>query len=266
MGRARHPWLCLILALTLAAVFVPLQGRDIVVGPVFCWLIFYHTLRKPVRWRTVAVGALAIVVIAAMLAAFRTGGNRIAMRDSGSFVSAFSANAGKHLTEVVSANIDQLDTAMIAVRYVELNDETIGAAALLSWLAPISRQFFAGTIPFIYTGVFMDLLVNPQHRGWNTALSPSLPGELYLSLGWPGVSVGLLLFGALFALFTFWSDRQALRPLLFAAYPFVVYMSAKMIVDGTTHAFRPMLVFLAALACALLAPSPGAKRAADLHP
>jgi oligosaccharide repeat unit polymerase len=264
---ARHPWLCLALALSLAAVFVPLQGRDIVVGPVFCWLLFYHTLRKPVRWRTVAVGALAIVLIAAMLAAFRTGGNRLAMRDSGGFVSAFSANAGKHLTDVVSANIDQLDTAMIAVRYVELQDETIGPAALLSWFAPISRQFFSGTIPFIYTGVFMDLLVNPQHRGWNTALSPSLPGELYLSLGWSGVGVGLLLFGALFALFTVWSDRRELRPLLFAAYPFVVYMSAKMIVDGTTHAFRPMIVFLAALACALLVSSPATKPAAvDFHP
>jgi len=264
---ARHPWLCLVLALALAAVFVPLQGRDIVVGPVFCWLLFYHTLRKPLRWRTVAVGALVIVLIAAMLAAFRTGGNRLAMHDGGSFVSAFSENAGKHLTGVVSANIDQLDTAMIAVRYVELHDETIGPAALMSWLAPISRQFFGGTIPFIYTGVFMDLLVVPQHRGWNTALSPSLPGELYISLGWPGLGVGLLLFGALFALFTCWSDRRALRPLLFAAYPFVVYMSAKMIVDGTTHAFRPLIVFIAALACALLAPSPAPKRAAaDLRP
>jgi oligosaccharide repeat unit polymerase len=258
---ARHPWLCLALALALAAAFVPLQGRDIVVGPVFCWLLFYHTLRKPLPWRTVAVGALACVLIAALLAAFRTGGNRVVMNDGSGFVSAFSANAGKHLTGVLSANIDQLNTAMIAVRYVELHGETIGPAALMSWFAPISRQFFGGTIPFIYTGVFMDLLVNPQHRGWNTALSPSLPGELYISRGWPGIGVGLPLYGALFALFTVWSERRALRPLLFAAYPFVVYMSAKMIVDGTTHAFRPMIVFLAALACALLAPRPTAKRA-----
>jgi oligosaccharide repeat unit polymerase len=263
MGR--HPWLCLALALALAAAFVPLQGRDIVVGPVFCWLLFYHTLRKPLPWRTVALGAVAIVLIAAMLAAFRSGGNRLAMHDGGGFISTFSANAGKHLTGVVSANIDQLDTAMIAVQYVELNDQTIGAAALMSWLAPISRQFFGGSIPFIYTGVFMDLLVVPQHRGWNTALSPSLPGELYISLGWPGVGIGLTLFGVLFALFTVWSDRRALRPLLFAAYPFVVYMSAKMIVDGTTHAFRPMIVFIAALACALLAPAPAVSRRTDLQ-
>ena len=64
-----------------------------------------------------------------------------------------------------------------------------------------------------------------------------------------------LVYGAVFALLTVWVQRGVfLRPLLFAAYPFVVYMLAKMIVDGTTHAFRPMIVFLAALACALLAP------------
>jgi hypothetical protein len=250
----RHPWLCLALALLLAALFVPLQGRDIVVGPVFCWLVFFHVLRRPLRWRTVMVSALAIVLIAALLEAYRTGGNRPVMRDGGSFVSAFADNAGKHLTGVVSANIDQLDTAMIAVRYVELHGETLGPAALMSWIAPLDRQFFGGVIPWIYTGVFMDLLVNPQHRGWNTALSPSLPGELYIACGWFGIGAGMLLYGALFGLVTLWSERRAVRPLLFAAYPFVVYMLAKMIVDGTTHAFRPMIVFAAALACALLVP------------
>ena len=137
-----------------------------------------------------------------------------------------------------------------------MNGYTIGPTALLSWLAPLNRQFFSGAIPSIYTGVFMDLLVNPQHRGWNTALSPSLPGELYISLGWRGVALGMLVYGAVFALLTIWVQRGVLlRPLLFAAYPFVVYMMAKMIVDGTTHAFRPMIVFFAALACALLAPA-----------
>jgi hypothetical protein len=252
----RHPWLCLLLALALAAVFVPLQGRDIVVGPVFCWLVFYHVLHKPLRWRTVMLGGLALVLIAALLAAYRTGGNRLAAReDLGAFLGSFYDRADKHLTDVVSANIDQLNTAMIAVRFVELNGYTIGPTALLSWLAPLNRQFFGGAIPSIYTGVFMDLLVNPQHRGWNTALSPSLPGELYISLGWRGLGLGMLLYGAAFALLTIWVQRGVLlRPLLFAAYPFVVYMLAKMIVDGTTHAFRPMIVLLAALACALLAP------------
>lgn len=251
---SRHPWLCLLLALALAGLFVPLQGRDIVVGPVFCWLLFYHLLRKPLRWRTVMLGALAIVLMAAMLEAYRTGGNRLALRDGGSFLGAFADNAGKHLTIVLSANIDQLDTAMIAVRYVELHGSTLGPAVLMSWIAPLDRQFLGGVIPWIYTGVFMDLLVNPQHRGWNTALSPSLPGELYIGLGWIGIGAGMLVYGALFALFSLWSDRRAVRPLLFAAYPFVVYMTAKMIVDGTTHAFRPMIVYVAALACALLVP------------
>jgi hypothetical protein len=265
-AMARHPWLCLALALALAAVFVPLQGRDIVVGPVFCWLVFFDLLRKRVRWRTVLLGALAIVMMAALLEAYRTGGNRLVMRDGAGFLSAFANNADKHLTGVVSANIDQLDTAMIAVRYVELNGATLGPAALMSWIAPLDRQFFGGSIPWIYTGVFMDLLVNPEHRGWNTALSPSLPGELYISRGWLGIGAGMLVYGAVFGLFTLWSERRALRPLLFAAYPFVVYMSAKMVVDGTTHAFRPMIVYLAALACALLTPHLGlASRRSDVQ-
>lgn len=256
----RHPWLCLVPTFALAALFVPLQGRDIVVGPVFCWLVFYHTLRKPVRWRTVMVGFVVIVMMSAMLGAFRNGGNRLALHDARGFLTEFSANLGKHLTTVVSANIDQLDTAMIAVRYVELQQETLGPMALMSWIAPLDRQFFGSVIPWIYTGVFMDLLVNPQHRGWKTALSPSLPGELYISLGWFGIVAGMLVYGALFGAFAHWSDRRAIRPLLFAAYPFVIYMTAKMIVDGTTHAFRPMIVFFAALACALLVPRGGTPR------
>jgi hypothetical protein len=251
----KHRWLCLLLALALAAVFVPLQGRDIVVGPLFCWLLFAHVLHKPLRWRTVVLGCIAIVLVAALLAAFRNGGNRLAAQDVGAFLGAFYDSAEKHLTDVVSANVDQLDTAMIGVRYVELNGHTIGPTVLLSWLAPLNRQFFGGAVPSIYSGIFMDLLVNPQHRGWNTALSPSLPGELYIGLGWQGVALGMLVYGAVFALLTVWVQRGVLlRPLLFAAYPFVVYMLAKMIVDGTTHAFRPMIVFFAALACALLAP------------
>ena len=231
---------------------MPLQGRDIVVAPIFCWLLMYHTLYKPLQIRHVVIGAVTIVVLSALLGAFRSGTVR---DDTGSFIEKFSERAGLHISKVVSQNIEQLDTAMAAVRYVEKNNKTIGPMVLFSWAEPLDRAVLGDVIPSIYSGVFIDLLLTPEHKGWNTAASPSLPGELYIGLGWIGIFFGMAGFGVVFGFLMRWQDARYRNPVLFAAYPFVVYMISKMIIDGTTHAFRPMIVFIAVLVCVIFVPS-----------
>jgi len=251
----RHPWVCLLLALAIAAAFVPFQGRDIVIAPIFCWLLFFHSLRRPLRWRVVVVGAVIVVLLSAIVAAFRGGGNKLATENTGAFFSTFLDNANRHLIDVVALNIEQLDSAMIAVHFVDTNDQVLGPAVFTAWFKPIDRLFFGDIIPSIQAGVFMDRLVMPEHRGWNTAISPSIIGELYIGLGWLGVLIGMPLYGGLLGLLVVWRDRYNKWPLLFAGYPFAVYMVAKIIVDGSVHAFRPLIIFLSIAAFLPLIPS-----------
>lgn len=252
LAMQKHPWLCLIVSLILAAVFVPFQGRDLVVAPIFSWLIFYHLLRKNVSWKAIGVGAFSIILIASLLGAYRGGVNR---DDVGSFFSSFVETAGASLTKTVSANIEQLDTAMTAVRFVEIEGHTIGPMVLFSWAEPLDRALLGNIIPSIYSGVFIDLLLFPEHKGWNTAASPSLPGELYIGMGWFGVVAGMLLYGIVFGQLTRWSAKMHRSPVLFAAYPFVLYIFSKVIVDGTTHLFRIIIVLVILYIFALFAPS-----------
>ncbi len=251
LAMQKHPWLCLVAALVLAAAFVPLQGRDLVVAPIFCWLIFYNLMCNKLSWKTIGIGVFSIVLIASLLGAYRGG---VIRDDAGSFFSSFFEQTGAYLTKTVSANIEQLDTAMTAVRYVEKEGHTIGPMVLLSWAEPLDRALLGNNIPSIYSGVFIDLLLFPQHKGWNTAASPSLPGELFLAMGWFGVAAGMLFYGFVFGQLTRWCAKMHRSPVLFAAYPFVLYMLSKMIVDGTTHLFRVIIVLFILYIFALFAP------------
>ena len=251
LAMQKHPWLCLVLALVLAASFVPFQGRDLVVAPIFCWLIFYHLMRNSVSWKAIGVGAFSIILIASLLGAYRGG---VIRDDAGSFFSTFFETTGASLTKTVSANIEQLDTAMTAVRYVEKEGHTIGPMVLFSWAEPLDRALLGNNIPSIYSGVFIDLLLYPEHKGWNTAASPSLPGELFIGMGWFGVAAGMLLYGLVFGQLTRWCNKMHYSPVLFAAYPFVLYILSKMIVDGTTHLFRLIIVLAILYIFALFAP------------
>jgi hypothetical protein len=100
----------------------------------------------------------------------------------------------------------------------------------------------------------MDVLIYPEHQGWNTALSPSLPGELFISLGWFGIVLGMFLYGALLRVFRWWEDGRYRAPILFAAYPYVSFMIIKMLVDGSAQLFGPLLVLSVVAACAMIGP------------
>lgn len=254
----RRPLVCFVLAAALAMTFLPLQGRDLVVAPFFCWLVLFHALRRPIGWRTVGIGALAVLVISAFVGAFRNAPDYSADSRVDAALSTFTQEWSNSLIGVVAMNIEQLDSAMVAVSYVEKERKTTGIPTLLGWAEPIDRQLFADSITTTNAGRFMDLLLFPEHYGWNTALSPSLIGELYLAAAWAGVIVGMIAFGVLLRILMQWSTLGRARVLMFAAYPFVIYMTAKMLVDGTQHAFRPLLITAAVAACSLILDRRGA--------
>lgn len=239
----QNPWLCLFIGVIIAVLFVPFHGRDLIVAPIICWMFAFHTLRKNISWKMVLLGTTAVIAISGLVAAFRSGGNLLAMRDPVAFFTEFFESFSLYFSGVVETNIEQFDSAMIAVRFVEKERVVLGPMVLLNWLGPIDRTIFGGTIPTIYSGTFLDLLVTPEHKGWNTALSPSIVGELWLGLGWPGICGGMFAIGLAFSMLSRWADNWQKQPLIFAAYPFTVYMVTKLIVDGTTHLFRPLLVF-----------------------
>lgn len=237
-----QPWPCLLVGLIISGIFVPFHGRDLIIAPIFCWMLAYHALHKKVSWKAVMIGASLIISLSGLVAAFRTGGNLLAMKDPMAFFTEFSERFTLYFSGVVEENVEQFDSAMIAVRYVAKEQVVLGPFVLTSWMEPLDRALFGGVIPSIYSGIFLDLLVMPEHKGWHTAVSPSIVGELWLALGWLGISLGMMILGYGFGLMARWAANYAENPIFFAAYPFVVYMLTKLVVDGSTHLFRAFLI------------------------
>lgn len=235
----RHPLLMLLGAILLAAMFFPFQGRDLVVAPLFCWLVFYHTLHSPLKAKQLVIGLAAIVLLSSVLGAYRSNSSRANTND---FLSTYVASMEEHLIKVITANIEQLDIVMTSVRYIDLTKKPIGPMVLFSWFEPFDRALLGDIVPSIHSGIFIDLLLVPEHYSWNTAASPSLPGELFIGMSWLGLCLGLATYGAVFSLFDRWKALATRNLLLFSAYPFVVFICTKMIVDGTAHFFRLIII------------------------
>ncbi|QOJ32011.1 MAG: oligosaccharide repeat unit polymerase [Gammaproteobacteria bacterium] len=249
-----HPWWCLTIALMMSGAFFLFQGRDLVIAPLFCWLTLFHYGRRRFRWQAILAGGVLLIVVSAFVGTYRMTANTKVRADWGQMTEYFYENLDLQIVRVVAQNIEQLDSVAIAVRYVRHGGELLGPLALLNWIEPIDRQLFGDSIPTIETGRFMDLLVYPEHVGWNTALSPSLIGELYIALGLGGVLIGMFVYGAVLAMMQRWVDNRFHAPVLFAAYPFVSYMIFKMVVDGTGQLFRLVLILAVVWACVWMAP------------
>lgn len=258
----RHPWISAVFAIGIAMMFAPLQGRDLVIAPLYCGVMFFHRYHERLPWRTVIAGMAVAFVLAAFVGAFRQADKRSFFSNPVEFSMRFAYEVKEHVGVVISENIEQLDMVMVAERYVQNTKVHLGPLALMEWAKPIDRQLFGNSMPSIYTGKFMDRLVYPEHFGWNTALSPSLVGELLIGLGWAGVCIGMVCYGWVLGRLTRWYSNPNGSPVLYAVYPVVAYFFLKMIVDGTVHTFRPLLVFSAAAICSIAFPRRGRRRAA----
>lgn len=256
----KYPWICFSAAIVMSAAFFAFQGRDLVVAPLFCWLTLYHYGHRRLSWRDVVMGVALLLVISAFVGAYRVATKTDSRDSTSKLVTSFAGSVGEEVNRVILQNVEQLDSLAIAVRYRQKGGEALGILGLTNWIEPIDRLLFDDSIPSIETGRFMDVLIYPEHQGWNTALSPSLVGELYICLGWVGVIVGMLCYGAVLAVLARWSDARTRSPVLFAAYPFVSFMVIKMVVDGTGQMFRLFVVMSVIAMCAFIIPSSWARR------
>lgn len=236
----RSPVICLALAVMVAGLFSVLQGRDMVVAPFFCWLVLFDGFRRSISFKVILLSLFALMILSSLIGAVRSGEISGSL---GEFATVFFDNALLHFAKLLAANIEQFDTAMAAIKHADI-DGRVGIMVLMSWFEPIDRAVFGNSVNSINSGVLIDLLLMPEHKGWNTAASPSIVGELYLAFKWLGVAFGMLIIGAFFALLSTWYDRRKKNSLLFAAYPFVLYVATKMIVDGFQHGFRGIVIFV----------------------
>ena len=97
----KHPWICLAGALAMALAFFPLQGRDLLVAPIFCWLILFHYSNRRLTWQALTTGVVLIVIASAFLAAFRSTTRVEARENTGEFVSGFLADLDRQMLLVV---------------------------------------------------------------------------------------------------------------------------------------------------------------------
>jgi hypothetical protein len=153
-----------------------------------------------------------------------------------------------------------MDAFLIALRYVETTHKTFDGRTLIAWLEPVDRHIFGNVIDSVGAGRFMDILVMPQHELSNTALSPSILGELYINFAGTGIVVGLFLYG-LFARALYARVVAAnSNPLIMIVYPYAIWILSKAVIDGSNLFFRPFIVALpAALAYLLILLGPVAK-------
>ncbi|MFO1368935.1 MAG: hypothetical protein U1F46_08065 [Marinagarivorans sp.] len=237
---SRSPVICLALAVMVAGLFSVLQGRDMVVAPFFCWLVLFDGFRRSISFKVILLFLFVLMILSSMIGAVRSGEMGGSL---GEFVTVFFGNALLYFAKLLAANIEQFDTAMAAIKHADI-DGRVGIMVLMSWFEPIDRALFGNSVNSINSGVLIDLLLMPEHKGWNTAASPSIIGELYLAFKWLGIAFGMLFVGIFFALLSIWYDRRQKNSLLFAAYPFVLYVATKMIVDGFQHGFRGILIFV----------------------
>ncbi|HNP83507.1 MAG TPA: O-antigen polysaccharide polymerase Wzy [Nitrospira sp.] len=238
----KHPVLVLALALAIGVVFIPFQGREEVLAPAICGLLLIHYGHKRISMKWITVAACILLVMASFLAYFRSAEKSAVYKNTDSFVSTFKDNFGKYLLVTLAENIEQMDVFLIAIRYVETTHRTLDGSTLVNWLEPIDKHILGDVISSEHPGRILTILIHPEHRWSQTALSPSILGELYLNFAEPGIIVGLFVYGlGLRFLYEKISavhyDRASLM-----LYPYLIWIISKSVVDGTVLLFRPLVV------------------------
>jgi hypothetical protein len=237
-----HPFFVMALALTIGIIFIPFQGREEVIAPIICGLFLVHYGRKSISLKWITTAAIVLIVMASFLAYFRNAEKSSVYKNTDSFVSGYVENFSASLLKTLAHNIEQMDAFLIAVRYVELSHKTLEGATLLSWLEPIDRHVLGGILGSEHPGRFMTILINPEHRWSQTALSPSILGELYLNYAVPGVIVGLFLYGLAIRWLHAKISMTRYSPTSLMLYPYTIWIISKVVIDGSVHLFRPLVV------------------------
>jgi hypothetical protein len=255
----KHPFMSMTLAVAIGVAYALFQGREEAFAPIVCGLIAIHYGHKRLKMRWLALAASVLITVASFLGYVR-GAEKSEARKAEVFLQEYQQEMRVHFYHTLSANLEQMDAFLIALRYVETTHKTFDGRTLIAWLEPVDRHIFGNVIDSVGAGRFMDILVMPQHELSNTALSPSILGELYINFAGTGIVVGLFLYG-LFARALYARVVAAnSNPLIMIVYPYAIWILSKAVIDGSNLFFRPFIVALpAALAYLLILLGPVAK-------
>ncbi|MCO5119207.1 MAG: oligosaccharide repeat unit polymerase [Burkholderiaceae bacterium] len=213
----------------LVVLYFAYRGKDQVVGMLVCGALFHAAVRGRFSWKAVFVFVMIILAATMAVDMFRT-------------IESTTESWRWILSDIVSSNIEMLDAVALAVGFGTKYQIEFGVATLVSWLEPVDRLLLGDAIATILSGVELDLEVFPEHYHSTTALSPTIVGELFVAYGYTGVAAGMALYGGLMAMLERVRSRASSYPMLFAIYPFFLYMALKTQVDGTTNLFRVIVV------------------------
>jgi len=240
----KHPYWLLLLSILVGVMFGLFQGREQFISPVFCGFVMFHYGYKRISMKILGILAIIMLVLASMYGAYRGLDKKEVGKNPSQFVSTYFANSGDYLKKTLSANIEQLDSLLISIRYVDTTNIALSGRTLLMAIAPLNRLIFNNYLETIHAGSFMDKLANPEHKYSRTALSPSLPGELYLNFKTTGVLVGLFMYGVILRIMYSPFEYSNKPGAILALYPYALWNIGKMVIDGIGLLFKLVTVFV----------------------
>ena len=246
----KHPLIIMGIAVIIGGAYSLFQGREEAIAPIICGIISIHYGHRRLKTRWLIIAGAIIILLASFIGYFRS-----AEKSEGQKTDVVIGNFGPklqiHLRKTLSQNLEQMDAFLIALRYVETSHRTLGGDTLLAWLEPIDRHILGNMIDSVKAGRFMTILVMPEHRWSNTALSPSILGELYLNFSHQGIVVGLLLYGVIVRWLYEKVSRVDSNPLILMVYPYTIWIISKTVIDGSGLLFRPFIIALPILVISL---------------
>ncbi|MDR4459371.1 MAG: hypothetical protein MRJ67_02440 [Nitrospirales bacterium] len=239
-----HPFIVVALAVAIGLLYFPFQGREAIIAPIMCGLMLVHYGYKRIGAKWIMIMAFSLTLMASFVGYFRTIDKADVYGRPEEVVESYTDQFSHNLKRTFALNLEQMDAFLIALRHVEISNKLLNGRSFIAWLEPVDRHLLGDIIDSEQAGRFMTILVNPEHRWTQTALSPSIVGELYLNFALAGLSLGLFLYG-LFIRFLDTKLRTIQHdPLILMLYPYALWSTAKIVIDGTAHFFRIVVVLL----------------------
>lgn len=229
-------------AVTCFCAFALFQGRDLAIAPLFCLLIFYHYRVKALGLKKILIISLCLVTLASLMREYRASDKDDIHGDRIGFGANFVENYSDNIERTLGSGVEHLDSFMVALRFIETGGEIRRGATLIAWLNPIFRLMGSPT-HFQDAGQILDYAANPGHRGFPTAITPSLKGELVLNFGVVGMLLGMLIYGAVLGVVHLISRMAASgSDISLALLPYTLWIVVKVPIDGSHLLFKLAVV------------------------
>lgn len=226
------------ISLILAMLYALLMGRGRAVAPLIIFTFLYHYLVKQLKFRHVAIGCVAGVLLVAATGVLRSAGHsRIDMlKNPIDFISSFASTAGEHTRGTILGYLEHLDTFMLSKEYINAGNPLLNGKTLSVWFEPFDRHFFGNKLFYsIHAGHFVWVLQNPNYKNLQGGVWPTLMGEFVLNFGLLGTIACMMIYGACIQMLSRFLKSGYSSLIAFSIYSYLFYILVRAIVSGTEH-------------------------------